>query len=559
MKRVFFASLCLLALLLPSTVDACTNILVTKGASKDGSNMVSYSADSHTRFGFLQFTPAANHKNGDLRDIIEWGPRKFLGKIPQVEKTYTTVGNMNEHQLIIGESTFGGRSELRDPNGGIDYGSMMYIALERTKTAREAIKLMAELANEYGYYSSGESISIADKNEVWIMELIGKGVKMENGVNVNKGIVWVAVRVPDGYVAAHANQARIRQFPLNDPENCLYSEDVISFAREMGYFSGKDKDFSFCEAYAPADFSAFRGCEARVWSAFNRITDGMDKYVDYAMGENPENFMPLWIKPTQKVGVEDVAAIMRDQYEGTPMDMRNDIGAGGEESPYRWRPMSFEVDGVEYVNERAIATQQTGFWFIGQSRSWLPDVVGALQWFGVDDAATSPLTPIYANITEIPHSLSIENGSMLHYSPTSMFWLVNRIAQFAYLRYNSVGKEVRAAAQKQESEALEEVKNIDKIAETILSDSKEAAVEFLTDYTVDRAQSLFEQWQELDAYLLVKYIDGNVKQMKDGEFLDNGNGRNVPAKLIQPGYTEKWKRAVVKDHGDVLRVKEIKN
>lgn len=554
MKKFLFSLLLSCAAAGVTQTEACTNILVTKGASADGSNMVSYSADSHTRFGFLQFTPGGTHTSGAMRQILEWGPLKYLGDIPQATTTYTTVGNMNEHQLIIGESTFGGRSELRDPNGKVDYGSMMYIALERTKTAREAIKLMVELANKYGYYSTGESISVADKDEVWILEIIGKGVKMENGVNKNKGVVWVAVRIPDGYVSAHANQARIRQFPLNDPENCMYAPDVISFAREMGYFKGKDKDFSFTDAYAPLDFSAMRGCEARVWSAFNRISGGMDKYVDFALGHNANNPMPLYVKPNRKITIKDVTDIMRDHYEGTVMDMTQDIGAGGEESPYRWRPMNFEVDGKEYVNERAIATQQTGFWFIGQSRPWLPDAIGGLIWFGVDDAGTSCLTPVYTSSTRISWTLSGENGNMLTYSPTSAFWLFNRVAQFAYLRYNTVGKEVRETAEKFETQAIEKVKETDKVALAIYQSSPKAAVEYVTDFSVKTADELFKQWDDLNNYLLVKYIDGNVKQMKDGKFLDNGNGRNVPAPLLQPGYTENWKKAVVKDTGDRLLV-----
>ena len=555
MKRLFSVLAATLLILLPKGTDACTNILVTRGASADGSNMVSYSADSHTRFGFLQFTPAGIFAQGSTREIIQWGARKHLGNIPQVERTYTTVGNMNEHQLIIGESTWGGRAELEDPNGGIDYGSMMYIALERTKTAREAIQLMVDLANEHGYYSSGESISIADKEEVWILEIVGKGVKMVDGKNINKGVVWVAVRIPDGYVSSHANQARIRQFPLNDPENCIYAPDVITFAREKGYFKGKDKDFSFTEAYAPADFGAYRYCEARVWSAFNYMNSKMGKHIDYAMGQNPNNPMPLYIKPDKKISVADVAHMMRDHYEGTEMDMTKDVGAGGEESPYRSRPMSFEVDGKTYLNERAIATQQTGFWFIGQSRAWLPDVIGGLNWFGVDDAATSPLAPIYTSITRIPETLSIDNGSMLEYSPTSMFWLVNRIAQFSYLRYNTVGKEVRETAENFEKNTYEQIKQIDKIALSILTESPEMAVEYLTDYSVNKSIELFELWENLDNHLLVKYIDGNVKQMKDGKFIDNGNGRNVPAKLIQPGYSEVWKRAVAETTGDRLLIK----
>lgn len=559
MKKIITATLLSCILLVPSKTDACTNILVTKGASADGSNMVSYSADSHTRFGYLQFTPGGKFTDGSIRNIYEWGPWKPLGQITQAAQTYTTVGNMNEHQLIIGESTFGGREELVDPNGGIDYGSMMYVALERTKTAREAIKLMVELANTYGYYSTGESLSIADKDEVWFMEMIGKGVKMVDGKNVNKGIVWVAVRIPDGYVSAHANQARIRQFPLNDPENCMYSADVISFAREAGYFKGKDKDFSFADAYAPLTFSALRACEARVWSVFNKIDSKMDKYLDFALGENPNNPMPLYVKPTSKLSLRDVANMMRDHYEDTPMDMRYDIGAGGEQSPYRWRPSGFKVGDKEYVHERAIATQQTGFWFIGQSRSWLPDQIGGLNWFGVDDAGTSCLTPIYTSITRIPWCLSLGNGSMTKYSPTSSFWLFNRVAQFAYLRYNKVGKEVRETAERFEDEAIKEVAKIDKVALSILKESPEMAVEYLTNFSIDKAQELFNTWEELNNYLLVKYIDGNVKQMKDGKFVENGYGMGVPAPLIQPGYSEVWKNAVAKDIGDKILKKEVIN
>ncbi|MBQ1964158.1 MAG: C69 family dipeptidase, partial [Tidjanibacter sp.] len=321
---------------------ACTNLIVTRGASTDGSIMVSYAADSHQLYGALYHTPAGKFKAGTMMDVREWDTSRYLGRIPQVAFTYSTIGNMNEHQLIIGETTFGGRHELEDPKGGIDYGSLIYITLQRCKTAREAIDCIVELANTHGYASSGESFSIADKNEVWIMELIGKGPE-------NKGIVWVARRVPDGFFSALANQARISSVPLNDPVNCLYAPDVISFAREMGYFSGEDKDFSFCNAYAPLDFSAMRGCEARVWAFFRQYADGMEQYEDYALGHNPNNPMPLWVKPNRKLSPKNVFDMMRDHYEGTVMDMTTDIGAGGSKCPYRWRPMGFEVDGVEYV------------------------------------------------------------------------------------------------------------------------------------------------------------------------------------------------------------------
>ena len=408
--------------------DACTNLLISKGASADGSCMVSYAADSHTLFGELYFRPAASHEKGEMLKIYEWDTGKYLGEISQVPYTYQTVGNMNEHQLIIGESTFGGRTELFDSTGVMDYGSLIFTTLQRARTAREAISIIVDLANTYGYYSSGESFSIADKDEVWVMDLIGKGYREGNGQNANRGIVWVARRLPDGYICAHANQSRISTFPLDDPENCLYAPDVISFAREMGYFDGKDEDFSFCDAYNPLNFGAMRGCEARAWSAFNILCDGqftfedengkevtMDAYdfIDYAMGYDASKRFPLFVKPSRKITMKDVADVMRDHFEGTPMDMTADIGAGGNALPYRWRPMDFEYEGHVYVNERAIATQQTGFWFVGQSRGWLPDVIGGLLWFGTDDAATSYLTPIYTNINKVPDCFAEGNGSIL--------------------------------------------------------------------------------------------------------------------------------------------------
>ena len=480
--------------------------------------------------------------------VNEWDTGRYLGLIEQLPVTYSTVGNMNEHSLIITETTYGGRHELFDEKGIMDYGSLIYIALQRAKTAREAIAVIAKLANKYGYASSGESFSIADKNEAWIMELIGKGSKLdEKGNNLRKGIVWVARRIPDGYVSGHANQARITTFPLNDKENCLYAPDVISFAREMGYFNGKDEEFSFCDAYAPADFGALRGCEARVWAFFRTVAEGMDQYTDYAMGHNPKNRMPLWVKPTQKVSPKQVFDAMRDHYEGTPMDMTTDIGAGGNECPYRWRPMYFKVDGVEYCNERATATQQTGFWLCGQAREGKTGIL----WFGTDDAATSPLTPIYCNTTEVPWCLSEENGSMLHYSATSMFSVTNRITNFAYLRYNVIGKRVREEVDKWENEKLAEVAKVDA---KVASLSPKKAQKLLTDYSTVTAQALFEKWDSLDKYLLVKYIDGNTKAENENGFIENGNGKNIPDKIEQSGYSEKWKRAVAADNGEVLRV-----
>ena len=544
MKRIFLA----LALIAgTASALACTNFIVTKGASTDGSVMVTYAADSHQLYGAL-YKHNGGKQKAKMLAVNEWDTGRYLGLIEQIPVTYSTVGNMNEHSLVITETTYGGRHELEDKNGIMDYGSLIYIALQRAKTAREAIAVIVELANKYGYASSGESFSIIDKNEAWIMELIGKGSKLDaQGNNLRKGIVWVARRIPDGYVSGHANQARITTFPLNDKENCLYASDVISFAREMGYFNGKDEEFSFCDAYAPLDFGGLRGCEARVWAFFRTVAEGMDKYTDYAMGHNPANRMPLWVKPTKKVSPKQLFDAMRDHYEGTPLDMTTDIGAGGNECPYRWRPMYFKVDGVEYCNERATATQQTGFWLCGQAREGKTGIL----WFGTDDAATSPLTPIYCNTTEVPWCLSEENGSMLHYSPTSMFWVTNRIANFAYLRYNVIGKRVREELDKWENEKLAEVAKVDA---KVASLSPKKAQKLLTTYSTVTAQNLFEKWDSLDKYLLIKYIDGNTKAENEKGFIDNGNGKNIPDKIEQSGYSEKWKRAVANDNGEVLKV-----
>ena len=555
------------ALVAYATADACTNFIITRGASTDGSVMVSYAADSHALYGALYHNAGGKHLKGSILPVYEWDTGRYLTDIPQVEESYTTVGNMNEHSLIIGETTYGGREELADPTGLIDYGSLIYITLQRAKTAREAIATIVELANTYGYASSGESFSIADPDEAWIMELIGKGCKLDaEGKNIRKGIVWVARRIPDGYVSAHANQARITQFPFDDPENCLYAPDVVSFAREMGYFEGDDADFSFADAYCPADFGTVRGCDARVWAFFRTVADGMEAYEDYAMGYNLKNRMPLWVKPRTKVSPKVVFDCMRDHYEGTPMDMTKDLGAGGHNCPYRWRPMTFEVDGVEYLNERATATQQTGFWFVAQARPNVPADMGIL-WFGVDDAATSCLTPIFCSTEEVPECFREGNGSMLEYSPTSAFWLFNRVTNFAYMRYDMIAADIRKVTDAWENGQLARMAEID--ARATGYDSQAARRRYLTRQSVDTAQKLFNRWSKLDKYLLIKYMDGNVKS-EHGDvlsyldsdapmarhFVENGNGRQIPDKIQFPGYNEKWKRAVAADNGEILKVQK---
>lgn len=561
MRKLFFYPLAFMAILLVMPIsEACTNVLVTKGASKSGATMVSYTADSHALYGALYYLPSANYPAGAMRMVREWDTGKILGEIPEVAHTYSVVGNMNEHQLLIGESTYGGRSELVDTTGIIDYGSLIYITLQRAKTAREAITVMAELVEKYGYYSSGESISIADPNEVWYLEIIGKGTKMvydkktKTSYNANKGAVWVAVRIPDGAISAHANQARITTFELNDPQNCLYSKDVISFARQMGYFNGEDKDFSFSDTYAPLEFSGMRGCEARVWSVFRKVKSGMDKYADYAKGHNPNNRMPLWVFPEHKVDVKDVAEFMRDHYEGTELDMTCDLGAGGNKLPYRWRPMSFKVGENEYTNERAIATQQTGWWYVGECRSWLPDPIGGVLWFGCDDTATSPLTPFYCGINRIPKAYQVGNGDMTTWAE-SAFWIQNRVSNFTYLRYNHIFGDVKRSMNRFENACFEEQPAIDVAAKMLYEKNPEIAIEFLTDYSCNTATKLYNTWVDLDKYLLVKYIDGNTKkENSEGKFTDNGNNFNIPAMPNFPGYSEEWKKMVETDAGERLKV-----
>ena len=523
---------------------ACTGLLVGKKASVDGSVMISYAADSHTLYGELYRWPAAKWPKGSMLDIYEWDTNKFLGKIPQVEETYSVVGNMNEHQLAITESTFGGREELIDSTGIMDYGSLIYVTLQRCKTAREAIKTMTDLVKEYGYYSTGESFSIADKNEVWIMEMIGKGVG-------NKGAVWVAIRIPDDCISAHANQSRIQQIPFDDKENCIYSPDVVSFAREKGYFKGKDKDFSFQQAYCPYDFGGLRGCEARVWSFFRKYDKSMDQYTDLIKGDATKKPMPLYIKPDRLLSVQDVQACMRDHYEGTDLDMTKDAGAGPYKDPYRWRPSRFEVDGQLYTNERAIATQQTGFVIVPQLRSWLPDAIGGILWFGVDDADMAVFTPLYCSIQASPECYRVGNGDMMNFSWTSAFWIHNWVANMAYHKYSYMIKDIRLVQQELENGFQETLPAIDKAAQELYNKDPKEAVKFLTWYSTTTADQTTERWKKLGEYLLVKYIDGNMKKEKDGKFMQNGYGLSEYPEF--PGYDEEFYRNIVKSAGERLK------
>ncbi len=517
---------------------ACTNILVTKGASKDGSTMITYAADSHTLFGELYFRPAATFAPGTMMDIVDWDGGQFRGRIPQAAHTYAVVGNMNEYQVSIGETTFGGRPELEDTTGIIDYGSLMYIALQRARSAREAIHVMTSLVAQYGYGSSGESFSISDPREVWILEMIGKGPG-------KTGAVWVARRIPDGAISGHANHARITTFPKNDTLNCLFAPDVISVARDRGYFTGEDADFSFSDTYAPLDFEGARFCEARVWAVFNRVASGMDRYLDYARGTNLTNRMPLWITPDRKVDVHDVMELMRDYFQGTEFDMSRDAGAGAFGCPYRWRPLTWTVDSLQYLNERAIATQQTGFSFVAQGRSWLPDHIGGILWFGVDDIYHTVYTPMYCSMTAVPHAFEVGNGSMMEFSDSSAFWVFNQVANLSYTRFNLISADIRAKQGELEAKYLALVPAIDRAALELTKSGKGAAVQFLTDFSVAQGQATFSVWKDLYRSLFVKYMDGNVKAKVAGQ---------VNPKVVQPGYSGEWKRRVVQDAGDRLRV-----
>ena len=532
MKRILLTTAISVAL---SSVWACTNFLAGKSATVDGSTLITYSADSYMLFGALYEYPAKTYEPGAMLDIYEWDTGKYLGKIKQVEKTYSVIGNMNEHQLTIAETTFGGREELVDTTGIIDYGSLMYITLQRAKTAREAIKVMTDLVAEYGYYSSGESFSIGDPNEVWVLEMIGKGTG-------NKGAVWVAMRIPDDCVSAHANHARITTFPLNDKNNCLYSEDVISFARSKGYFNGKNKDFSFSDTYAPIGYTDLRACEARVWSFFRKLDPAMDKYITYIKGQTSER-MPLWIKPTFKISTRTFIDGMRDQYEGTELDLTKGIGADPFGSKLRFSPLVFEVDSVKYIHERPIATQQTGFTFVAQMRGWLPNYIGGILWFGVDDAASNLYVPMYCGIHGVPECYSENNGNLLEYSATSAFWTFNWVSNYAYSRYSMMMPDIIKVQKHWEDYFFTLVPNIDKAAQAL--PEKEARA-LLTQFSHAQAETSTAAWRKLGEYLLVKYMDGNIKKEKDGKFLQND--KHIPPGIIRHGYPEEFLRKMVKEN-----------
>lgn len=552
---------------------SCTNYLVTKGASTDGSTMVSYAADSHIRYGELYWRPAGDWPQGSMVTIYDRGTAEPLGQIPQPPHTYQVIGFMNEHQVAIGETTFGGRDELVDTTGMIDYGSLMFLALQRSKTAREAIQVIAELVEEFGYASSGESFSIGDPNEVWIMEIVGKGNRMvqdkktKKMLNADKGALWVAIRIPDGYISAHANHARITNFPLdngktsissknfkliNQPEvEVIYSHDVISYAKSKNYFTGKEDTFSFSDVYAPLDFGAARFCELRVWAMFNHVNSQMKPFFDYAAGAITKERMPLYIKPDRKLSAQDLMGFKRDYLQGTELDMSKDAGAGPFGLPYRWRPLTWDYEGQEYFNERVTATQQTGFSFIAQMRSWLPDPIGGIFWFGVDDAGSTVYMPFYCGIQSVPNCVAEGNGDILTYSETAAFWVFTKVAHFAYLFYDRVMPDLQKVQSELEQQFAAEISEVDRKALDFYKTDPDRAREHLTAYSALTAENTVARWRKLGEFLLVKYMDGNVKQEKDGKFLRNPWG--YPKSPQFPGYPEEWKKEVIEKTGDQLK------
>ena len=540
MKRVLFA---FVAFLLSAVAgNACTNFLVGKKASADGSVFISYSADSYGMSGFVAHFPAAYHPEGAMRDIYEWDSGKYLGQIPEARRTYNVLGNINEYQVAIAETTFGGRDELVDTAGIMDYGSMIYIALQRSRTAREAIDVMTSLVAEYGYCSSGESFSIADPDEAWILEMVGKAGK-------EKGAVWVAVRIPDDCISAHANQARIRKFDMNDKENVRYSADVVEFARKMGYYNGSDKDFDFAAAYCPADFGGLRYCDARVWSFFNMFgAEDMTKYLPWAQGDPTAEPMPLYMKPKAPVSLQDMQRGMRDHYEGTPFDVTTDMGAGPFNMPYRPSPLSFKVDGKEYFNERPISTFQTAFTFVAQLRSWLPDAVGGVMWFGTDDANMVVFTPVYCCATMVPDCYKECYADPLEFSWKSSFWVFNWVSNMIYPKYSMVIEDMRALQNSLESSIYEQSKAVEQEALAIIGTSPKYAVEILTDFTCNSAENTLAAWQKFGEKVIVKYNDFVIKSEKNGK-LDRGK-TGLGGKIVRPSYPAEYWKQVVEQTGD---------
>ncbi len=551
MNKIFASAMMAVAMMgCVSEAEACSNFIVGKKASVDGSVMCSYSADDYGMFQNLCHYPAAKHAKGEMRKIYDWDTNKYHGEIPEAAQTYSVIGNINEWQVTIGETTYGGREEMVDSTGIMDYGSLIYVALQRSKTAREAIKVMTTLANTYGYNSEGETFTICDPNEAWIMEMMGKGAG-------SKGAVWVALRIPDDAVCAHANQSRIGKFNMKDKKNVMYAKDVVSFARSKGWFQGKDADFSWKMAYAKPDFSGRRFCDARAWSMLNHFYD-MTPYLDWALGKNPDaQDMPLWVVPNKKVSVQDVENVMRDHYEGTPLSVADgsDIGGGIWEMPYRPTPLMYKVDGKQYFNERPVSTQQSGFVFVSQMRSWLPREIGGVFWFANDDANMAAFTPVYCSMTERPECYNTPGADALHFSKKNAYWVCNMTSNMVYPRYSLMFPTLKEVRDSLDSSYFAAQAGVEKKAQELYAQNPQAAVKYLNDYSVEKAQQMLARWKQLFEFMVVKYNDMIIKPTdKNGTFEKTQYG--LGARPARPGYPEKYAKELVKQSGDKFLVPE---
>ena len=553
MNKIFASALMAVAMLgSVSEAEACSNFIVGKKASVDGSVMCSYSADDYGMFQYLCHYPAAKHAKGEMRKIFDWDSNKYYGEIPEAAETYNVIGNINEWQVTIGETTYGGREEMVDSTGIMDYGSLIYVALQRSKTAREAIKVMTTLANTYGYNSEGETFTICDPNEAWIMEMMGKGAG-------SKGAVWVALRIPDDAICAHANQSRIGKFNMKDKKNVMYAKDVVSFARSKGWFKGKDADFSWKMAYAKPDFSGRRFCDARAWAMLNHFYD-MSPYLDWALGKNPDaQDMPLWVVPNKKVSVKDVENVMRDHYEGTPLSVADgsDIGGGIWEMPYRPTPLMYKVDGKQYFNERPVSTQQSGFVFVSQMRSWLPREIGGVFWFANDDANMAAFTPVYCSMTERPECYNTPGADALHFSKKNAYWVCNMTSNMVYPRYSLMFPTLKEVRDSLDNSYFAAQAGVEKKAQELYAQNSQAAVKYLNDYSVEKAQQMLGRWNQLFEFMVVKYNDMIIKPTdKNGTFKKTPYG--LGATPVRPGYPEKFAKQLVKQSGDKFLVPEEK-
>ena len=553
MNKIFASALMAVAMLgSVSEAEACSNFIVGKKASVDGSVMCSYSADDYGMFQYLCHYPAAKHAKGEMRKIFDWDSNKYHGEIPEATETYNVIGNINEWQVTIGETTYGGREEMVDSTGIMDYGSLIYVALQRSKSAREAIKVMTTLANTYGYNSGGETFTICDPNEAWIMEMMGKGAG-------SKGAVWVALRIPDDAICAHANQSRIGKFNMKDKKNVMYAKDVVSFARSKGWFKGKDADFSWKMAYAKPDFSGRRFCDARAWAMLNHFYD-MSPYLDWALGKNPDaQDMPLWVVPNKKVSVKDVENVMRDHYEGTPLSVADgsDIGGGIWEMPYRPTPLMYKVDGKQYFNERPVSTQQTGFVFVSQMRSWLPREIGGVFWFANDDANMAAFTPVYCSMTERPECYNTPGVDAVHFSKKNAYWVCNMTSNMVYPRYSLMFPTLKEVRDSLDNSYFAAQAGVEKKAQELYAQNPQAAVKYLNDYSVEKAQQMLGRWNQLFEFMVVKYNDMIIKPTdKNGTFKKTSYG--LGATPVRPGYPEKFAKQLVKQSGDKFLVPEEK-